>query len=151
MEFADSWLWLIFIGAGLLLIILELAGMEASYDLVFIGSSLVLGGLITWPFYSLLVTVIVTCAICVAYVFIGRKYVHTKWAAVAKTKTNIDAIVGKKGIVLQSISRHVDGLVKIGNEKWKARSEEEINEGDEIIVGSVSGVTLVVNKTEGGN
>ena len=43
--FFDSWAWLIFIAAGLVLIILELlVGIDTGLDLVFIGTAFVLGG-----------------------------------------------------------------------------------------------------------
>ena len=149
--FPDLWLWLIFVIVGLLLILLELiVGVETGLDLVFIGSAFILGGLATWPFHSWLLTLIITSVICIAYVALGRRYIH-RWTAVKKAKTNIDAIIGRQGIVLKSIARNVDGLVKVGNEQWRARAEEDIKEGDGIVVTSVSGVTLIVKKTKGGN
>ena len=151
MGFPDLWLWLVFVIAGLLFVILELiVGVEAGLDLVFIGSAFILGGLATWVFHSWQLTVIVTSIICVAYVALGRRYVH-RWTAVRKAKTNIDAIIGRQGIVLQSIAKNIDGRVKVGNEQWKARAEEDIKQGAEIVVTSVSGVTLIVEKTKGGN
>lgn len=145
------WLWLIFVIVGLLFVLLELiVGVETGLDLVFIGSAFILGGLVTWPFHSWLLTVIVTSIICVAYVALGRRYVH-RWTMVSKAKTNIDAIIGRQGVVLRSIAKNVDGLVKVGNEQWRARAEEDIKKGDEIVVISVSGVTLIVEKIKGGN
>jgi len=149
--FPDLWLWLVFVIVGLLLVLLELiVGVETGLDLVVIGSAFILGGLVTWPFHSWLLTVIVTSIICVAYVALGRRYVH-RWTMVSKAKTNIDAIIGRQGIVLKSIARNVDGLVKVGNEQWKARAEEDIEKGGEIVVTNVSGVTLIVEKIKGGN
>ena len=150
LTFTD-WLWLVFVIVGLLLVLLELiVGVETGLDLVFTGSAFILGGLVTWPFHSWLLTVIVTSIICVAYVALGRRYVH-RWTTVSKAKTNIDAIIGRQGIVLKSIAKNVDGLVKVGNEQWRARAEEDIKKGDEIVVTSVSGVTLIVEKIKGGN
>ncbi len=149
--FPDSWLWLVFVIAGLLLVLLELiVGVETGFDLVFIGSAFIVGGLASWPFHSWLLTVIVTSLICIAYVAIGRRYVH-RWTAVSKAKTNIDAIIGRGGIVLKSIARNVDGRVKVGNERWRARADEDLKEGDEIVVTGVSGATLIVEKTKGGS
>ena len=150
-EFTDLWLWLIFVGVGLFLVILELIiGVETGLDLVFIGSAFILGGLISWPFQSWVLTVVVTSVICIAYVVVGRKYIH-RWTAVKAQKTNVDALVGRQGIVLKSIAKNADGRVKIGTERWKARAEEGIKEGDEIVVISVNRNTLIVEKTEGGN
>ncbi|MFC2020207.1 NfeD family protein [Chloroflexota bacterium] len=151
MLFPDLWLWLVFVIFGLLLVLLELiVGVETGLDLVFIGSAFILGGLVTWPFNSWLLTLIVTSLICVAYVAIGRGYIH-KRMAVSKAKTNIDAIIGREGIVLKSIARNVDGRVRVGNEQWRARAEEDIKVGDEIVVTGVSGSTLIVEKNKGGN
>ncbi len=151
MGFPDLWLWLVFVIVGLLLVLLELiSGVETGFDLVFIGSAFIISGLATWPAHSWLLTVIVTSLICIAYVALGRRYAH-RWTAVSKAKTNIDAIIGRQGIVLKNIARNIDGRVKIGNERWRARAEEDIKEGDEIIVISVSGNTLIVEKNKGGN
>lgn len=58
MGFSDLWLWLIFVVVGLLMILLELiVGVETGLDLVFLGSVFVLGGLVTWPFNSWVLTV----------------------------------------------------------------------------------------------
>jgi membrane protein implicated in regulation of membrane protease activity len=150
MEFSDSWVWLVFVGIGLLMILLELiVGVGTGLDLVFLGSAFILGGLVTWPFNSWILTLLVTSAICVAYVVLGRRYVH-RWTVALKSKTNIDAIVGRTGVVLQNIVKNVDGRVKVGNEEWKARATEEIEKGDEIVVTGVSGATLIVEKTKGG-
>ncbi len=150
LAFTD-WLWLVFVIVGLLLVLLELiVGVETGLDLVVIGSAFILGGLVTWPFHSWLLTLIITSVICIAYVALGRRYVH-RWTAVKKVRTNIDAIIGRQGIVLKSIAKNVDGRVKVGNEQWRARAEENIKEGDEIVVISVSGVTLIVEKIKGGD
>lgn len=151
MEFADIWLWLIFVITGLLLVLLELiVGIDTGLDLVFIGSAFVIGGLVTWPAESWILTLLITIIICVAYVFLGRKYVH-RLTYVKKTKTNIDTITGQTGIVVNNISKNNDGLVKVGNEEWRARAEEDIEQGEEIIVTGISGVTLKVRKNKGGN
>jgi len=151
LEFANLWLWLIFVIVGVVFVLLELViGVETGFDLVFIGSAFILGGLASWPFHSWLLALIITGLICVAYVAIGRRYVH-RWTAVSNAKTNIDAIIGREGIVLKNIAKNADGLVKVGNEQWRGRAEEDIKQGEEIVVTSVRGVTLIVEKTKGGN
>ena len=149
--FVDSWLWLIFIGAGLVLIMLELLlGIETGLDMVFIGSAFVLGGLITIALNSWVWTAVISGVICVAYVFIGRRYIHRR-VAVKTEMTNIDTIIGKRGFVQQDITQDRYGLVKIGMEEWRARADEDIKKGEEITVTAISGVTLNVKRAEGGN
>lgn len=148
--FPDSWVWLIFIGIGLLMILLELiVGVGTGLDLVFLGSAFIIGGLVTWPFHSWVLTLIITLVICIAYLVLGRRYVH-RWTATRKEKTNIDAIIGKNGIVLQRLTSGVNGLVKVGNEEWRARAEESIEKDEVIVVTSISGITLNVEKFKGG-
>jgi len=149
--FFDSWAWLIFVAIGLVMVLLELIiGVETGLDLVFIGSAFILSGLATMALSSWVWTAVATVIICIIYLVAGRRYVHRKMA-VAQERTNIDAIIGKTGVVQQDISRTSGGMVRIGMEQWKAKAEEDIKEGEEIVVTSVSGVTLAVKKIEGGN
>jgi membrane protein implicated in regulation of membrane protease activity len=147
--FFDSWAWLFFVGAGLVLIILELLlGIDTGLDLVFIGTAFVLGGLITLALQSWVWTAIFSGIICVLYVVIGRRYIHNK-TAIRAQKTNIDTIVGKTGVVEKTIEADKEGVVKVGYEQWRARAMENLKEGDTVTVTGVSGVTLSVKKTEG--
>ena len=149
--FVDSWLWLIFIAVGLVLILMELLlGIETGLDMVFIGSAFVLGGLITITLHSWVWTAVTSGVICVIYVFAGRRYIHSR-VAVKTERTNIDTIIGKRGFVQQDISQEKYGLVKIGMEDWRAKADEDIKKGEEITVTDVSGVTLNVKRVEGGN
>jgi len=148
--FSDAWLWLFFISLGLLLIILELIlGVDTGLDMAFVGSAFVLGGLITWPFYNWIATLALGCVFCIAYLAIGRHYVH-RWRQGKKSATNIDTIIGKTGVVTKEIAGTRDGRVRVGNEDWKGRSADNIKEGEEIVVTGVSGVTLTVEKSKGG-
>lgn len=61
-------------------------------------------------------------------------------------KTNIDAVMGKRGIVYQRITRTEAGFVKVESEEWRASSKEDIEEGEEIEVIGVKGVTLQVRR-----
>jgi membrane protein implicated in regulation of membrane protease activity len=148
--FFDSWAWLIFVGVGLALMILELiVGIDTGLDMVFIGTALVLGGLVTLALRSWVWTAVVSGVICLVYVFVGRRYIHRR-TAVPASKTNIDLIIGKSGVVLQEIRRDRDGLVRVGNEQWRARSGEGIKPGEEVIVTGITGVTLSVKPREEG-
>ena len=150
-SFVDSWLWLIIVAAGLVLVMMELLlGIETGLDMVFIGSAFIIGGLISVAFGSWVWTAVITGVICVAYVFLGRRYVHRR-VSVQGEKTNIDTIVGKAGMVRQDIKAHEWGVVKVGMEDWRAKADEEIKEGEEITVTGVSGATLTVEKAKGGS
>jgi len=147
-EILDSWLWAAFVVVGLLMVLLELfIGVETGFDLVMLGSALIFGGLLTSFADSWLVTAICASAFCALYVGIGRKYIKAKMT-VGDTKTNVDAIIGRSGVVKRGIGKNTSGIVRIGNEEWRARSEGniDIREGDMITVIGVAGVTLIVEK-----
>ncbi|MFC1978975.1 NfeD family protein [Chloroflexota bacterium] len=151
MEFAHDWMGPIFAGMGLILIILEMAGLEMEFDLIIIGSAFAIGGLITWPFQNWIATVVVVCVLLAIYIAVGRAYIHRRWLAHKEEKTNIDTIIGKKGRVKTAITQDDEGQVKVGYEDWRARADEDIAEGEEVEIVSISGVTLTVKKYEGGD
>ena len=149
MEFADSWLWLILLATGLVFIILELLiGIETGLDLVVLGSVFVIGGIVTWPVESWIVTAILISALSAAYLVLGRKYVHRRML-VKGEMTNIDTIIGMNGFVLRDIKTTSEGLVKVGYEEWKARATEDIPKDTEIMVTDITGVTLTVKRMGG--
>jgi membrane protein implicated in regulation of membrane protease activity len=65
------------------------------------------------------------------------------------TPTNVDAVIGRSGVVIKDIYRNTPGRVRIGTEEWRASAEEEIGEGAEIAVKGVRGTTLIVIKKGG--
>jgi membrane protein implicated in regulation of membrane protease activity len=144
--FVDTWLWLIFVGIGLVLVLMELfLGVDTGLDLVFIGSALILGGLITLALESWVWTAVAAGVIAAGYIAIGRRYLH-RHIAVDAVKTNIDTIIGKSGTVLEPVTPGQDGIVRVGNEDWRARSESSLEKGDSVTVAGLSGVTLTVEK-----
>lgn len=152
MEFWDEWLWVLFVSIGLILVLLELlVGIEAGFDLVALGTVLIIGGLATSFLESWSITAIATSITSAGYILLGRRYIHRRTTSSDDTKTNVDAVIGKSGIVLSAISRNSVGLVRVGNEEWRAGAEEELDEGEEVMVISVSGVTLKVKRFEGGD
>jgi membrane protein implicated in regulation of membrane protease activity len=149
--FANEWMWLIFVIVGVVLGIIEVvAGGEA--DIGLIGLAFIVGGLVTMAAQTWSPTVVVTTVICVAYVTVGRRYVK-RWMAVRKMPTNVDALIGRRGLVLQDISRHDAGRVQIESRQWRARAEGsvDIDAGKEVEVTAIRGATLEVREIEGGD
>ncbi len=148
--FVDQWLWLIFVGVGLMLALLELfGGVNTELDLVAVGSAFIIGGLAGWPLEWWLVAVLVTSLLCIAYVAIGRRYIK-RWVQPREARTNVDAIIGREGVVINGIAKNNPGRVRVGNEEWLASAEEDFDEGAEVVVTAVRGATLIVTKADGG-
>lgn len=64
------------------------------------------------------------------------------------SKTNIDRIIGMKGIVTEDIIKDNIGEVKVDGKKWSACSDTDISKGENIKVLSINSVKLKVKKWE---
>lgn len=67
-----------------------------------------------------------------------------KVIAIGTTKTNVDNLIGKGGVVFKKITTYKPGQVKVEGEIWRASSEKNHEVGEMVVVESVSGVTLQV-------
>ena len=65
-----------------------------------------------------------------------------------KEKTNIDRIVGKKGVVTEKIEKNKVGEVKVEGKSWSAYSDEVIEEGALVKILEIDSVKLKVKKWE---
>jgi len=147
--FFNSWLWAIFVAGGLLMVLLELIiGVETGFDLVVIGSLLIISGLVTSFIDIWWITAVCASILCLIYVVAGRRYVHKLRQWRTEIKTNIDAIIGETGYVIKAITINTDGSVKVRGQLWRARAQENINNGEEIVVNDIVGTTLIVKKKE---
>ena len=64
------------------------------------------------------------------------------------SKTNIDRIIGMKGIVTEDIIKDNIGEVKVDGKKLSAYSDTDISKGENIKVLSINSVKLKVKKWE---
>lgn len=143
----SSWNWLLII-AGAIMMLIELAlGGFAGFDLVLIGSAFVLGGTAGFLFGNGTIGLIVTGVLCLAYIFLGRRWVRSRMRG-PSLPSNIDAVIGRSGRVVVRIAKHEAGRIKLGDEEWRAvaanDSADPIETGTEVTVESVDGVTLYV-------
>ena len=61
-------------------------------------------------------------------------------------KSNVDALIGKVGLVTKAIDPDLGGQVRLEGETWMATANEKINENNKVIVTSVSGTKVHVEK-----
>jgi membrane protein implicated in regulation of membrane protease activity len=112
---------------------------------LFCGASA--AALMSWLAYELLVQIVVFTIVAgatgVMLQVVAKRSSHKRGIP-----TNVDALVGKEGMVLEPIFAHQKGIVKIGGELWTARSADgEAIEKDEIVeVRAISGSHLVVKR-----
>lgn len=94
--------------------------------------------------------ILVFCIGAVATMLLVRPYA-VKVQNRTRTKTNVEELAGQEVTVLETIdNRSQKGLVRIHGVEWMARSVDGsvIEEGENVIIESVSGVKLMVRKKE---
>lgn len=73
-----------------------------------------------------------------------RKFISTK--LVSHEKTNLDRIIGMKGVVTEDIEELVVGEVKVDGKRWSAISTDTLKKGDIVKILKIDGVKLVVER-----
>lgn len=138
--------WLLVI-AGVLCVAAELAlGAVTGFDLALVGGSLAAGGVVGLVTESWHAGLIGAAIFALLYFAVFRRWLRAK-LHVKEQASNVDAIVGKSGVVTKRVGpAHDCGLVKVGSEEWRAElaqpdgAAREI--GANVQVVSVEGVTL---------
>lgn len=71
-----------------------------------------------------------------------RKFLTTK--LVKQEKTNLDRIIGMRGVVTEDIDDLVIGEVLVDGKKWSAISKSKLKKGDKVKIIKIEGVKLIV-------
>ena len=139
--------WLLVIG-GLICVIIELAlGALTGLDLALVGGSLTIGGTIGLLAGSARIGLLAGGVLALVYLAIFRSRLKSQ-LTVKNIASNVDAVVGKTGVVTKRIAPSEPGMVKVGSEVWRAElagAEDAARDlGAQVTVQSVEGVTLKV-------
>jgi membrane protein implicated in regulation of membrane protease activity len=139
--------WLLVIG-GIVCVIIELAlGALTGFDLALLGASLAVGGAIGLLAGSAKIGLLAAGALALLYLAVFRSWLKKK-LTVKDQASNVDAVVGKTGVVTKRIAIREPGMVKVGAEIWRAElagaDEVAKDAGAVVVVHSVEGVTLRV-------
>ena len=65
-----------------------------------------------------------------------------------KCKTNLDRVIGMRGIVTEKITKNSPGEVKVDGKRWMAVSDKTINVDNDVKILEIDGVKLKVEKWE---
>ena len=65
-----------------------------------------------------------------------------------KYKTNLDRVIGMRGIVTEKITKNSPGEVKVDGKRWMAISDKTINVDNDVKILEIDGVKLKVEKLE---
>lgn len=73
-----------------------------------------------------------------------RSYLTTKFSS--NIKTNLDRVIGMKGIVTEEITKNNPGEVKVDGKRWTAISNKNIGKNKEVKIIKIDGVKLIVEE-----
>lgn len=143
-----NWVNWVLIIVGIVCVIIELAlGALTGFDLALVGGSLTVGGAIGLFTGSAEIGLLSGGILAFVYLAIFRRWLRAK-LTVKDQPTNVDALVGKSGIVTKKIAVAEAGLVKVGSEIWRAelaKADDGAREvGATVNIESVEGVTIKV-------
>jgi membrane protein implicated in regulation of membrane protease activity len=139
--------WLLVIG-GIICVIIELSlGAFTGFDMALLGGSLAVGGAVGLVAGSAKIGLLAAGVLALIYLAIFRSWLKTK-LTVKNHPSNVDAVVGRTGVVTKKIAPREPGMVKLGDEVWRAElvsmHDPARDTGAEVRVESVEGVTLKV-------
>jgi membrane protein implicated in regulation of membrane protease activity len=139
--------WLLVI-VGIVCVIIELAlGALTGLDLALVGGSLAVGGGIGLLSGSAKIGLLAAGGLALVYLALFRNWLKIK-LTVKDQHSNVDAVVGKTGVVTKRIAAREAGMVKVGSEIWRAEvaggEEAARDTGSVVTVIAVEGVTLKV-------
>jgi len=130
------------------MVLLEVVlGAITGFDLLLLGSAVLLGGVLGLITGSSAVGVATAGVLALLYVFIGRRRVRGRLNR-PSIPSNTDALLGRNVRVVERISTDHVGRVKIEGEEWRAQVEgplrDPIEPGETVRVTRIDGVTLLV-------
>lgn len=131
---------------GLFLVLIELlVGLDTGFDLVLLGTILIIGGFGGLAAGNVMVALIISVVLSVVYILFGRSFVKSR-VFILTHSTNIDKLKGKTAVVVRSITPDTAGLIRVDDEDWRATADQVLYEKEKVRVQSVEGVTLKVEK-----
>jgi membrane protein implicated in regulation of membrane protease activity len=140
-----DWNWTLVIGGALLVLIEVALGGFAGFDLVLIGSALIVGGGIGLLTGNAAVGFGIASLLAIAYIVFGRRWVRARMRG-QHQPSNTDALIGLEAMVVEAVETHRPGQVRVRDELWRAvpASGGPFSPGTIVRVEGVDGVTLRV-------
>ena len=139
-------LWLIF---AVLMFIIEV--FTPGFVAACVGIGAIFASITAIPEFGLIWQIIgFTIGLLLSFMVIRPLALKYLYKPAEHTATNVDALIGKQGIVLQEITRDKPGRVKVGGDDWMAVStdEQRIPVQSMVEVLAVEGAKVIVKKID---
>ncbi len=131
---------------GLMLVLIIVEAMTVSLTTIWFATGALVAFFLALLNVQLWIQILVFLVVSVVLLVFTRP-VAVKYLKVGSHKSNIDAIIGTKGIVLMDITEFATGQVKIKGQIWTAVSKngETLLKDTEVVIEGIEGVKLIVS------
>jgi len=144
---SNLWNWVLVITGGVMVVAELLMGAATGFDLALMGLAIGVGGGIGLVVGSAKIGLAASATLGLAYLVFFRGWIKSKLHS-PEQATNVDAVVGRTGVITVRIAQHEAGQVKVGDEIWRAvlsnAGDTAREPGESVRVEAVDGVTLKV-------
>ena len=135
------WVWLV---VTIIFIVIE--AITVGLTTIWFAAGALVGLILA--FFKVPVMAQVIIFLIVSLVLLGTtRKVFVNKLKTGSQKTNVDALIGEEGVVLEEITPHNVGLVKVKGQNWTAVAYDKdatIAEGETVKVKAIEGVKLIV-------
>jgi membrane protein implicated in regulation of membrane protease activity len=138
--------WMIWIACGVVCMIVEI--FTPGFFFMSFGVGAILTGLFSILIPNLAAQILFF-AVVTLLVFINLRKFSSKLITHTE-KTNVDALIGRKGIITKEIPANGKGYIKIGGEEWPAIAidSKQIIKNKNAIVEKIDGNKMIVKAIE---
>lgn len=147
MGIAPGILWLILF---VVLTIIECA--TVGLFTIWFAAGALAAGILSWLSAPVPLQIAAFFAVSIVMLVFTRPFA-VKYINKDRTKTNVDSMIGRQGVVTKSIDNiKGEGQVVVQGMEWTARTVQDdlkLDAGQRVIIQSISGVKLIVAPAEG--
>ncbi|HEY0827210.1 MAG TPA: NfeD family protein [Bacilli bacterium] len=141
-------LWIVWLIAGLLLIVAEITTF--TFYLLWLGIGALVGCVLALIFPDAYVVQILGASIAaIILTYFTKPFIRNRMEGSKGYTDKFELLVGKRGEVKEAVPLEGLGIVLVGNETWSAEANEFIEQGETIVVTGRNSTVLQVAKLRG--
>jgi membrane protein implicated in regulation of membrane protease activity len=140
-------LWAIWLIVAGVLLVIEM--MTLTFYLLWIGIGAVVAAAVALFVPDSFVWQVLAGCVVVLVLTVFTKPITRRFRSSRGFTDAVDELIGKQGIVVESIQDGKPGIVKVGSETWSAVSDDILTKGDTVIVTGRGSALLQVHKWRG--
>ncbi|WP_069997443.1 NfeD family protein [Cellulosilyticum sp. I15G10I2] len=143
-------MWILWLIVGIVFSVAEI--LYSGFFLIWFAIGAFLTIIVSFFTDNILYQSVIFLVISIILLLTLTKHFAKKFASGHTFPTNIDSLIGKKGIVIQNVGKDSfeSGLVKLDGEIWTAVSQDgnAIEKGAVVQIHEIKGVRLIVSEAQ---